>query len=131
MTSTHHTPKTAAVTAVAAWALAAQPVTVTGDIPESYTSLAAVLGEAGRASVRQAGPTQTPTEANHEPHAQDDDTPPALRRAALVRCAVGLLLGAAILATAAWAVYALNGGVWPDVGHLAVPIGDPIAGRPY
>ena len=55
MTSTHHTPKTAAVTAVAAWALAAKPVTVTGDIPESYTPLAAVLGEAGSASVRQAG----------------------------------------------------------------------------
>ena len=127
MTSTHHTPKTAAVSAVAAWALAAKPVTVTEDTPESYTPLAAVLGEAGSASARQAGPTQTPTEANHEPHAQDDDTPPALRRAALVRCAVGLLLGAAILATAAWAVYALNGGVWPDIG----PIGDPIAGRPY
>jgi len=40
---------------------------------------------------------------------------------------VGLLLGAAIVATAAWAVYALNGGVWPDVGHLAVPI----AGRSH
>ena len=127
MTSTHHTPKTAAVTAVAAWALAAKPVTVTEDTPESYTPLAAVLGEAGSASARQAGPTQTPTEANHEPHTQDDDTPPALRRAALVRCAVGLLLGAAILATAAWAVYALNGGVWPDIG----PIGDPIAGRSH
>ncbi len=127
MTSTHHTPKTAAVSAVAAWALAAKPVTVTEDTAESYTPLAAVLGEASSASARQAGPTQTPTEANHEPHAQDDDTPPALRRAALVRCAVGLLLGAAILATAAWAVYALNGGVWPDIG----PIGDPIAGRPY
>ena len=125
MTSTHHTPTAAAVTAVAAWALAAQPVTVTGDIPESYTSLAAVLGEAGRASVRQAGPTQTPTEADHEPHAQDADPPPALRWAALVRCSVGLLLGAAIVATAAWAVYALNGGVWPDIG----PIGDPIAGH--
>jgi len=127
MTSTHHTPNTAAVTAVAAWALAAQPVTVTEDTPESYTPLAAVLDEAGSASAHQAGPTQTPTEANHEPHAQDDDTPPALRRAALVRCAVGLLLGVAVLATAAWAVYALNGGEWPDIG----PIGDPIAGRPY
>jgi len=127
MTSTHHTPTTAAVTAVAAWALAAKPVTVTGDIPEYYTSLAAVLGEAGRTSVRQAGPTQAPTEADHEPPAQDDDPPPALRWAALVRCAVGLLLGAAIIATAAWAVYALNGGVWPDIG----PVGDPIAGRSH
>jgi len=125
MTSTHHTPTAAAVTAVAAWALAAKPVTVTEDTPESYTSLAAVLGEAGRASVRQAGPTQAPTEADHEPHAQDADPPPALRWAALVRCSVGLLLGAAIVATAAWAVYALNGGVWPDIG----PIGDPIAGH--
>jgi len=125
MTSTHHTPTAAAVTAVAAWALAAQPVTVTEDTPESYTPLAAVLGEAGRASVRQAGPTQTPTEADHEPHAQDADPPPALRWAALVRCAVGLLLGAAIVATAVGAVYALNGGVWPDIG----PIGDPIAGH--
>jgi len=125
MTSTHHTPTAAAVTAVAAWALAAKPVTVTGNTPESYTSLAAVLGEAGRASVRQAGPTQAPTEADHEPHAQDADPPPALRWAALVRCSVGLLLGAAIVATAAWAVYALNGGVWPDIG----PIGDPIAGH--
>jgi len=125
MTSTHHTPKTTAVPAVAAWALAAKPVTVTGDTPESYTPLAAVLGEAGSASVRQAGPTQAPTEADHEPHAQDDDTPPVLRWAALVRCAVGLLLGAGIVATAAWAVYALNGGVWPDIG----PIGDPIAGH--
>ncbi len=127
MTSTHHTPTTAAVTAVTAWALAAKPVTVTGDIPESYTSLAAVLGEAGSASVRQAGPTQAPTEADHEPHAQDDDPPPALPWTALVRCAVGLLLGAAIVATAAWAVYPLNGGVWPDIG----PIGDPIAGRSH
>ena len=125
MTSTHHTPTAAAVTAVAAWALAAQPVTVTEDTPESYTPLAAVLGEAGSASARQAGPTQTPTEADHEPHAQDADPPPALRWAALVRCSVGLLLGAAIVATAAWAVYALNGGVWPDIG----PIGDPIAGH--
>ncbi len=127
MTSTHHTPTTAAVTAVAAWALAAKPVTVTGDIPESYTSLAAVLGEAGSASVRQAGPTQAPAEADHEPHAQDDDSPPGLRWAALVRCAVGLLLAAAIVATAAWAVYALTGGVWPDIG----PSGDPIAGRSH
>ncbi len=127
MTSTHHTPKTAAVSAVAAWALAAKPVTVTGDIPESYTPLAAVPGEAGSASVRQGGPTQAPAEADHEPHAQDDDPPPGLRWAALVRCAVGLLLGAAILATAAWAVYALTGGVWPDIG----PSGDPIAGRSH
>ncbi len=126
MTSTHHTPKTAAVSAVAAWALAAKPVTVTGDIPESYTPLAAVPGEAGSASVRQAGPTQAPTEADHEPHAQQDGDPPAaLRWTALVRCVVGLLIGAAILATAAWAVYALNGGVWPDIG----PIDEHIAGR--
>jgi len=127
MTSTHDTAKTAAVTAVAAWALAAKPVTITGDTPESYTPLAAVVGEAGRTSVRQAGPTQAPVEADQEPPERDDDSPPALRWTALVRCVVGLLIGTALSAALLWTLYALNGGVWPDVG----PIGDPIAGRSH
>ena len=56
MTSTHHTAKTAAVTAVAAWVRDAQPVTVTGDIAESYTR--SLRSWARRAAHQCARPAQ-------------------------------------------------------------------------
>jgi len=124
-------------------------MTVTGDTRGEYSPVARALGyepidigsglgnrlnplnlgplaaELGSTSVHHPRATEAPVEADQEPPERDDDSPPALRWTALVRCVVGLLIGAAILATAAWAVYALNGGVWPDIG----PIDEHIAGR--
>ncbi len=151
MTSTHDTAKTAAVTAVSAWAHDAKPMTVTGDTRGEYSPVARALGyepidigsglgnrlnplnlgplaaELGSTSVHHPRATEAPVEADQEPPERDDDSPPALRWTALVRCVVGLLIGTALSAALLWTLYALNGGEWPDIG----PIGDPNAGRSH